>query len=324
MYSGQTKIERLLNKNIFLLILLLFLGRQAEALDIVLSEAVWQSSNIIRLPFTLSGTLIVVRGSVDGVEGNFIFDTGASKLLLHHRHFQKSGLQTTASAGVTGQVRIMGTLRTDTLQVENLVVTELEADLLDLGHIERSKKMALLGLLGYEVFQDFEVLFDYGLNQLVLIRIDQRGNPLEALPKWEYTLKGQCKMEVSDHLAAVWLSFGPKRSLLFGLDSGAEQNMLDAHASKRFLEDNFEIVKRVKLNGVGQESIEVLSGRLKNARIDTLSFRPMATLITNLRDMNSVQQLNVHGLLGYEFLSQQPVSINHRRRQLRFYEAVAP
>jgi Aspartyl protease len=314
-----------LNKNILLLTLLLFLGgKNVEALDIVLTEAVWHSSNIIRLPFTLYGTLIIVRGSVDRVEGNFVFDTGASKLLLHHRHFHKSGLQTTASAGVTGSVRVMGTLRTDTLQIDNLIVTGLEADLLDLGHIERSKKIALLGLLGYEAFQDFEILFDYTLRQLVLIRIDQRGNPLEPLPEWEYTLKGQCNMEVSDHLAAVWLSFGAKRSLLFGLDSGAEQNMLDVHASKRFLEENFEIVKRVKLNGVGRESIEVLSGKLKNARIDTLSFKPMATLITNLRDMNSVQQLNVHGLLGYEFLSQQPMSINHRRRQLRFYEAAAP
>lgn len=312
------------------LVLLAFLRLdRAEPLPvpalIALLEAEPIGPNIIRIPFTLTGRLVTVRARVDTVEGDFVFDTGSSRLLLNDRHFTARPTGTASAGGVTGSVRISGTTRIDTLQVDNFLQTDLEADLVDLSHIERAKRMRLLGLIGYEAFADYEILFDYEAGLIVMIRTDARGNRLEELSNVEYYQVGHTDIDVSGHVAMAWLAFGEtKKPRRFALDSGAEQNLLSSGMGGKFLKPNFEVTRRVKLRGAGSQSIEVLSGLLKNAHIDTFSFKPMSTLMTNLHQINSVYQTYVEGVLGYEFLSQRPMSINYRRKRLIFYEKLRP
>ena len=164
-----------------------FLARAAPHWDVVLTESEWVGPNIIRIPFTLTGTLITVRARVDTTEGNFFFDTGASGLLLNYRHFGRvRGVALTNGGGVTGTVRVLGTEQVDTFRLDNLLATDIAAELIDFSHIENAKKIDLVGLIGYAVFRDFEVLFDYEASLLVLVRTDKNGNQLEALPRWEY------------------------------------------------------------------------------------------------------------------------------------------
>lgn len=293
--------------------------------DLIFTESEWMGPNIIRIPFTLTGTLITVRAQVDSVEGNFFFDTGASGLLLNYRYFGNPRRTVTdEGGGVTGKVRVLGAVRADTFRLDNLLATNITAELIDFAHIENAKKTDLVGLIGYAVFRDFEVLFDYEASLLVLIRIDKNGNQMEPLPRWEYKPLGDAPVITSGHIAMVWLKFGSKQEKKFGLDSGAEQNLLSNAAGKRFLKENFEIRRRVKLRGAGHQSIEVLSGLLQNASLDTFTFKPMATLLTNLSQINDTYQTDVDGILGYEFLSQRPVSINHRKKRITFYVKERP
>ncbi len=293
--------------------------------DFVLTESDWVAPNIIRVPFTLTGTLITVRARVDTVEGNFFFDSGAGRLLLNYRHFaNRSGFSSEAGGGVTGKVRVMGSTRVDTLRMDNLLAGDLSAELIDLSHIERAKKTDLVGLIGYEVFKDYEILFDYEASVLLLVRTDEKGNPFEPVPTWEYRPLGSFGVQVVGHVAVVRLKFGDKGDKNFALDSGAEQNLLSNGAGSRFLKAHFEIVKRVKLKGAGQTGIEVLSGSLQHAHLDTFQFRPMATLLTNLSEINATYETNVDGILGYEFLSQRPVGINYKKRRLTLYEKIRP
>lgn len=293
--------------------------------DLIFTESEWAGPNIIRIPFTLTGTLITVRAQVDSVEGNFFFDTGASGLLLNYRYFGNPRRTVTEEGGgVTGKVRVLGAVRADTFRLDNLLATNITAELIDFAHIENAKKTDLVGLIGYAVFTDFEVLFDYEASLLVLIRIDKNGNQMEPLPRWEYKPLGDAPVITSGHIAMVWLKFGSKQEKKFGLDSGAEQNLLSNAAGKRFLKENFEIRRRVKLRGAGHQSIEVLSGLLQNASLDTFTFKPMATLLTNLSQINDTYQTDVDGILGYEFLSQRPMSINHRKKRITFYVKERP
>ena len=293
--------------------------------DITLTEALWFEPNIIRVPFTLTGTLITVRARVDTVEGNFFFDTGAAGLLLNYRHFNsRPALAGTDGGGITGKVRVLGSAAMDTFQLDNLVAADITAELIDLSHIERAKKTDLVGLIGYAVFRDYEVLFDYGSSVLLLVRTDAGGKPIEPIPEWEYKPLGSSPIKMSGHVAQVWLDFGPKKGKWFGLDSGAEQNLLSNSAGKRFLKDNFEILRRVKLKGTGQSSIEVLSGLLRNAQLDTFALKPMATLLTNLAEINAAYETQLEGILGYEFLSQRPVSINYKKKRITFYTNLRP
>ncbi len=293
--------------------------------DLTLTTSEWVGPNIIRIPFTLTGTLITVRARLDTLEGNFFFDTGASGLLLNQRYLGKqTGMSAVSGGGVTGKVRILGASKIDTFLLDNLQLVNVPAEWIDMAHIERSKKTALVGIIGYRVFEGFEVLFDYQASRLVLIRTDNRGNPLEALPNWEYQLLDSMSVVTAGHVAIIRLKFGQHSGKSFALDSGAEQNLLSVTIGKRFLKEHFEIRKRVKLNGAGKESIEVLSGLLQHAHIDTFQLRPMNTLLINLSEINATYQTDVDGVLGYEFLSQRPLSINYKKRRIKFYSKSRP
>ena len=293
---------------------------------LTLTEAEWATDDIVRVPFTLSGTLITVRARVDTAEGNFFFDTGASGLLLNARYFGEARRLATSAqgGGVTGRVRVLGAIRVDTFGLDNLVAADIAAEILDLSHLENAKKIDLMGIIGYEVFSEYEVLFDYAAFRLVLIRTNKKGAPATPLPDWEYQPRASFPIEVADHVAVLRLRFPASVSLRFALDSGAEQNLLSNEAGERFLKNNFVIGKRIKLRGAGHKSLEVLSGTLHNVRLDSLPFRPMATILTSLSDINSTYKTEVDGILGYEFLSQYPVSVNYKKRRLTFYRAVRP
>jgi Aspartyl protease len=284
-------------------------------------EEVWVQPNLIRIPFRLVGGLIVVRGQADTLQGNFIFDTGASELLLNQRLFSSGGATTAVSAGVTGSVTVKGQKRLDSLIVDNLEGRNIRADLIDLGHIERVKNMPIVGILGYKVFKDFEVLFDYKSRLILLVRLNKEGQPFQKIPEWEYMPTHTFPLEVKGHVAMLTLNFGKKKKT-FGLDSGAEQNLLSKIIGKNFLETNFSIGKRVKLRGTGNESAEVLTGTLNNAQLDTLKIDPMATILGDMSSINTIYGTQLTGILGYEFLVQRPVSINYKRRRLTFYREV--
>lgn len=289
-------------------------------IPITLTEATFVTPNIIRVPFRLTGTLITVRARTDTTEGNFFFDTGASGLVLNSRVYGDNLIRGAQGAGsVTGAVQIKGQKTIDSFQMDNMLVREIRADLVDLSHIELAKKTAVNGLIGFEVFSDFEILLDYSSSLIMLIRINNKGIPIEPIPTWEYQVKGSFALEVSGHIAFVRLKFG-KKNKWFGLDTGAEQNLLNHLAGKRFLKDNFEVRKRVKLRGASRESIEVLTGILMNTQLDTFTFSPMATILTNLDEINATYRTNLDGIVGYEFFSQQIMSINIKRKRLTFYE----
>jgi hypothetical protein len=293
--------------------------------NLILTDAVWVTPNIIRIPFTLTGTLITVRARVDTLEGNFFFDTGASNLLLNNRHVgKKSGLVVNDAGGVTGKVQVLGNAKVDTFRMDNLQVVKLKADVVDLSHIEKAKNIDLVGIIGYDVFKDYQVLFDYDASLLVLVRTDSKGNLMEELAGWEYQPLSSFPVNVVGHVATIRLNFGLKTAKTFALDSGAEQNLLSSSSGSRFLKENFEIRKRVKLRGAGAESIEVLSGVLKNALLDSIALTPMFTLMTDLSEINAVYETAVDGILGYEFFVQQPFSINYKKQRLAFYKKPKP
>lgn len=283
-----------------------------------------QGPNIIRVPFTLTGGLITIRARVDTVEGNFFFDTGASKLLLNQRYFSQNRPRSDAARGVTGDVAVLGSIKIDTLQFDNFLKTKISADLVDFSHLENGKKLALVGLIGAGVFEAYEILFDYEASLIVMVRLDNSGTPIEALPEWEYGARGSVPLRVSEHIAMVYLPCGAKGGVWMGLDSGAEQNLLSHNTPNKFLKANFEIRHRIKLKGAGQESLEVLSGMLNNAHLDTFQFKPMATLLTRMGAINAAYAAQLDGILGYEFLSQRLMSVNMRRRKLTFYVRITP
>lgn len=309
------------NKLILLLLLLSRWGNTYAAdTPKILFVGEAQTPNIIRIPFSLSGSLVIVMAVIEKDTGQYIFDSGATRLILNSKYYKPTSesYSAKATAGVTGGVGSVGNLKVGRFQLDNLIGENINAETIDLGHIESRKKFRLAGLIGYAVFADFEVILDYQVGQILLVRTDKDGARLEPLQDEEYQEARSYPILLSEHIAKVELTFGNKKQL-FGLDTGAEQNLLDHFTNAKFLKENFKILRRVKLKGTGPGTVEVLSGLLMNASMGEDSYEPMLTLLTDMTSINTAYNTQLDGVLGYEFLKQKATSVNYKKRMFSIF-----
>ncbi|MEL7119534.1 MAG: hypothetical protein AAFO07_08840, partial [Bacteroidota bacterium] len=104
------------------------------------------SPNTIRIPFRWIGRLVAVQARIDTVEGTFFFDTGAERLLLNERYFERDfKSQDVVSYGATGTVQGRGAKRIDTLRWDNLIFPQLMASILNLSHLESKRNTRVVG-----------------------------------------------------------------------------------------------------------------------------------------------------------------------------------
>jgi hypothetical protein len=285
-------------------------------------EAYSPSPHTVRIPFQLVGRLIMVKGQIGEVVGNFVVDTGADKLVLNEKYFdgdfRQSGVVAIGMAGSIGAISIK---KVDSIGIEQLRWYNLRADLVDLSNIEANKSTAITGLIGYEVLKDYEILFDYNQKQLVLTALDEYGNTLEPMPYGE-TPYDSLEVKLQGHILCFNAQL-EEETIWVGLDSGAELNLLDRKVNRKVL-DYFKVIKRTKLVGAGGKSIEVLAGKVIRLRAGNIPCSPMNTLLTSLDELNSLYKTRIKGILGYEFFGPKRIAINYKQQKLYFFRWARP
>jgi len=272
--------------------------------------------NTIYIPFTLVGHLMIVEAQADGRKGNFIVDTGSERLLLNKEYLPEllPGKPITA-IGNTGI--LSGTEEhVDSLYLDQLYITDLIAHVVDLNHIEIKKNTKVLGILGYNVFRQFELFIDSPNARIVLSRVDKNGKRLDPALPWEIPYDSM-SFVLKKHLIVLNTMVNGVRLEMI-LDSGAELNLIDHKVNRKVL-DHFTVIKRVNLIGAGKKQVEVLAGVLNEVKCGNQSTKRMNTLLTSLLEINTSFGINVQGVLGYEFLSKRRTLINYQKQKIYFY-----
>jgi hypothetical protein len=276
--------------------------------------------NTMYIPFTLVGQLIMVQAQVDTVIGYFMLDTGSEKLVLNQEYFATDTKgRAVASVGNTGAVTAVVEREVDSIRLDQLIVHDLTAHLVDLHHIELKKNVRMIGILGYEVYKNFEVFIDFQNRVIVLTRVNRKGIRIDTLAPFELPYDS-LDFDLRHHLIVVGARVNSVKLDLI-LDSGAELNLIDRRVNRRVL-DNFTIIKRVNLLGVGKNEVEVLAGVLSDVSCGNQYSEKMNTLLTSLDEINTAFEVNVQGVLGYEFLKKRRVLINYQKRKLYFFSQV--
>lgn len=263
-------------------------------------------SKTITIPLKRSGKLLLIEAEVDGMVGNFIFDTGAPYLVLNQTYFRSDTRNYGASAGgITGGGNYQLSRKVKKLSMRGLEYLNIEADLTPLGHIEDARGVKILGLLGLNIFKAFEVELDVQKNELILRSTDKSGNVERGS-----TFKSDLVHPVSVSNNAIFLDCAiAGRRLSFVLDTGAETNTISANCGKKIME-TISIKGRSQLMGTGARKVEVLFGEIQELVVGSTSFNNMKTLITYMGDMSAAYGTRVDGMLGYDFLARGKVRIN--------------
>jgi predicted aspartyl protease len=264
------------------------------------------------IPFNRAGNLILIKAKADTTEGNFILDTGAPGLILnmtYFRNYPQMGESEGESGGITGAVGGPSPTMVSVLSFGPIKYKKVNADRANLGHIENSKGVKILGLLGMQLFKQFEMIIDYEKSVIYLHLISKKETKTYRSEQLNDTAAYSVfDITISDNKLFTKGQIGSKK-LIFVIDTGAESNVIDSRLPNNLF-DNFSVSKRVKLSGAGSKKIEALYGDMQNVKIGNLDINNMPLLVTNLEKMCYAYDKCVDGILGFDFLSLNKIGFN--------------
>ena len=303
-----------------LAILILLAGGSANATTIIIDPVISADSSSAIIPFVRAGNLILIQGKADTSTGLFVLDTGTPGLVLnitYFRHYPTSS--PIESSGVTGSVNIAVQTSVDSFQLGTFSYHHVEADLINLGHIENSKGIKILGLLGLQLFERFEMIIDYVNERIYLHQIGKKEATTYRDPQLADSAAYHIiPIDIEEHKMIVYL-YLKGRKLKFIIDSGAENNVLDSRLPTKVFEQ-VEITRRVTLNGSGNHKVEALYGDLKGLRLGDRDVGSLPFLITNLQSMCDAYNNCIDGMLGFDFLSLHKIGFNFVTRKMYIWK----
>ncbi len=286
---------------------------------VIFSKAEILNEYTARIPFKVVDRLIVVEAELLDKKGNFIIDTGSETMILNEVHFPMKYQHLSRKKYTAGVIEVVDDAfeqQVKEIVLENFNLKNKTSDIIDLSHIEKSKKIRLLGIIGYSILKDYEVFIDMHLNQITLTKVDNYGNKLDENVYAE-KISDSIDFKLVKHTIVLNGFIGDKE-VTFGLDSAAEFNQISKKVGKKGLK-YFYPKKRLILTGASNNTIEVMAGKLFRVRLNkTIYFGPMNTILTNLNRMNEAFGTKLDGVLGIEFFQQKRTIINYQKEKLYF------
>ncbi len=272
---------------------------------------------VITVPITLSkDNMIVAEAVINGDKHNFIIDSGCPILYLNSKYFRGSedkGTRVSTSEDVNGKVSGgQDVIYVDSFDFNGIRADSIKVMMSDLSHLENGTEV--YGLIGYDVYRDYDLLFDYKGKTLTLIDPDYTETFLKER-KYEYE---EVPFEMSKAMRHIPLINGQvdTASLTFGIDCGASSDLLDSGLWDEF-KNMMKRVKTTKLKGISNDKgTEVHAGKLKNLKIGGKTFRNTRTVFNDISHLNMSKDERIDGLIGYQILSRQKTVLSYRNRKL--------
>ncbi len=287
--------------------------------NVSLDPIITSDSASFMIPFSRAGNLIVIKAKVDTTEGSFILDTGAPYLILnmtYFRDYEATGESEDGQGGITGQAMATAPTNVAKLSFGPVKYYKLHADRINLGHIENSKGIKILGLLGLQLFKEFEMIIDYQKSVLFLhwIKRNEKSIPYHHPMLKDTSMYTTTPITIREDKLLTFGYLGGKK-LTFVIDTGAESNVMDSRLPNKIFE-HINITRRVILTGIGNKKLEALSGDMTNMKIGNRDMASLPVLVTNLEKLCFATNQCIDGMLGFDFLSLQKIGFNFVSRKM--------
>ena len=260
--------------------------------------------------FELIGGMIFIEANVNGKMGTFILDTGAPGVILNEKPMKKS--EDLVAGGLNGTVEI-GEVDIENFAWGIINLSNIKGYSLDISHLEESFEKEIAGLIGFNVLSDFELLFDYENKQVQILsahknELHKNNKPLQKVA-----------FQKQGHLPVIQAKIGNKK-YYFGIDTGAEVNLLDAAILSTLEDGILQINESTTIQGLDNSSQLVQTGTIKNTKIQAANFPEMDYLFVDFSEVNKNREIKIDGLLGFTFLTESKVSINYKKQKIYFWD----
>lgn len=275
------------------------------------------------IPFSRIGNLIIIKAKADSTEGNFILDTGCPGLVLNRtyfRHYKTTTEHGTETQGITGTTSVM-TEQTSvrSFHFGRMQEYNVKANIANLGSIENSKGIKVLGLIGVQFLDDCELIIDFEENLLYFHVIARKEiKTYRHVMLTDTASYHTIPFEITDNRIIIKTTMAGKK-LRFIIDCAAETNILDSRLPDKIFAD-FSITGKVNLVGVGNKKVEAVKGYLSSFTIGNQTITDMPVLITNLEKTCFAYGGCIDGILGLDDLSVQKIGFNFATNKMYIWK----
>ena len=270
------------------------------------------------VPFKRVGKLISVQVKLNGIFRTFIIDTGAPVFVLNSAHIAKDTavkkLTLADAQGVGGTISEMAMEHIESFEFGGIYMDTQNVISMDLSHLEKATKTTLFGLLGYEIYKDYDMLFDYKKKTVTFLKPEATKDFLES--NYKINKQVEVPIEMGSHLAIVKGKINGKE-YTFGFDSGAESSVFDIRL-KDELKPSFSRLKKDSMLGADKNVVDIYHGKLDSLVIGDVVFKKTETSFSDISHLNNGYKLKLDGLIGFDILSNQATLISYTNRKVIF------
>ncbi|GEM_PF-678122 len=282
-----------------------------------------QRPDKVNMPFLFENGLIYIRSTLNGMDGYFMFDSGAPVIILDKAFVSAEKLDKEVSVdytGMGGKMEDVSWTRGNELNCHGLVLSSFDAPAAPMGKAVASDGLPIFGLLGYGITRDYQITFDYLAQQILLEKVDRHGN-IVAGELAKGTRIAQVRFEMKRHIPIVDITVDGK-AYPMGVDCGANANVMVSRLTAELAAFTEYEEQEVSMNGVGEKAEKTSAGYLHNADIGGLALQEMYTAFTtqDIGGGKGDDALPIVGLLGTPFLYQFKMTFNFVAKVLTIYE----
>ncbi|PTX91895.1 hypothetical protein DB346_23340 [Verrucomicrobia bacterium LW23] len=275
------------------------------------------SPSVFTVPFQLHNGLILAEAKVNGKEGHFFLDTGTKGMTLNSAFFPpvKASSEPVLHLGAQGTSVSLECVVVEDLEWGEMRLSSFEAASKNLDHVSRYFKMDILGIIGADQISNHEVKIDYAKNLLTFYALDNDGCRLSK--KKEDMSVSDINFELIDHIPVIEGNIGDIKAKL-AIDTGLSINVIN-NTLKEQIADSFQDEGEKTVTSVWGSPRSYQSGRISQIGLGGLDYGKMPFIVSDVPFIAAATQNRFPALLGYSFLSRQPISFNYKKKVISLW-----
>jgi len=267
-----------------------------------------QPEKFVAVSFDLVQGGMLVEAEINGVQGVFLFDTGAPTLIVNSA--KREGEEATMVS--ISESYEAYSIRVDCFRWAGIQLRDIEALVLDMSHLEDYYDRELMGVIGFRVFADRELLLDASQQRIFVSQV--KDFPFSDLARVDRIIP----FSMQGHLPVLEVQLGDS-TFRFGFDSGSSGNLIDPKVLEVVSDSGTREVRKRKLYGFSTKPQFVPLVTLQSLEVGQVREESMEFLVVDFSQVIENEVL-IDGLLGLPFAQDRLISLDYPQNRLVFYE----
>lgn len=273
-------------------------------------------AQVATIPFEKDGLMYIkVKVNEHETPLNFVFDTGASTVVLDEKVAAKIGVKTNYQQPAEGAAgtEMYNIALSQSIHIQDVTLTDTHMVLVDLERLSKKGNLKIDGIIGNNIMQKFVTKIDYDQQEIKLYNtveeISEKTEYEEIQATFDYSQIPQIELEFT-------LENDQKFKGNFLFDSGANMTFL---LNTPFVKENNMETRIGKTIENKAESLTTSSnfkiGKVKNAQLGKFTFDEMPIDLSNSK-AGVMASKEYTGILGIKIINRFHIILDYKNQKV--------